>query len=101
MREQRIVLEHETDIALVRRQAGDVLPTQADVTGVGMLESRDHPQRGGLAAARWAEQGQELARRDVQVYVSRRVDLALHAVRKAFRHAVDLDADGFGRHLTS
>ena len=57
-------------------------------------------KRGGLAAARRTEQGQELARRHVQMHVPRRVNLALDAVREALRHAVDLDADGFDRHCS-
>ena len=50
------------------------------------LETRDHPQRGRLAAARRAQQREELARGDGEVgFVDRDV------VGEALRDVVDLD----------
>ena len=53
---------------------------------VGLLEAGDHAQRRRLAAARRAEQRQQLARLDVEADVAHGVDLALHACgRSAWR----------------
>ncbi len=61
VREQRIGLEHHSDLALVRWQRRDVLAFDQDGAGVGALEAGDHPQDRGLAAAGGPEQGHELA----------------------------------------
>jgi len=55
MREQRVVLEHGVDVALVRRRLDHVHPVQQDGPLRGALEPRDQPERRGLAAAGWAE----------------------------------------------
>ena len=65
--EQRVVLEHGVDVALVGRGARDVLAVQQDPPGGGLFEPGDHPQRGGLAAARRTEHREELALGDVEV----------------------------------
>jgi light-independent protochlorophyllide reductase subunit B len=59
--EQRIGLEHHADLALVGTQAGNLAPVDADRPGIGPLEPRDHAQHGRLAAARGAQQRDELA----------------------------------------
>ena len=64
MREQRVALEHHRDVALGRRQPRDVAVGDHDAAAVGRLESGDQAQRGRLAAARWAEQHVERARRE-------------------------------------
>ena len=65
--EQRVVLEHEADLALARvrrrsrpRRANRTLPAS------GVFEARDDAQQRGLAAARRPEQRDQLARRDVE-----------------------------------
>ncbi len=69
VRKQRVGLEHHADIALVRLQPGDVLAADDDGAGGRLLEAGDHAQHGGLAAARRAEEGDELAARDIQVEI--------------------------------
>jgi hypothetical protein len=96
MREQRVVLEHEADAALVGGQARHVLSAKHDAAGIGRLEARDHAQRRGLAASRRPEQRQELARRHVEGDVTRRVHLTLDAMRKALGYAVHAHTDGAG-----
>ncbi len=59
VREQRIGLEHGVDRALVRSQLGDVLVADQHASERRVLEPRHHPQRGGLPAARRAEQREE------------------------------------------
>lgn len=67
VREERVALEDRVDGAFVRRQGGDVLVAETDGARRRVLESGDHPQRGGLSAAGGAEQGEERALRDGQV----------------------------------
>jgi hypothetical protein len=80
MREQRIVLEYESDVAPVGGLRGDILPAEADASGIRHLVARDHPQRGRLAAARRPEERQELAGAHVEHDVAGGVDLTLDAV---------------------
>jgi len=61
MRKQRIALEHDADVAPVRRQPGDVLPVERDAALVGPHQPGHDPQQRGLAAARGTEQRDELA----------------------------------------
>src|SRR5713101_8499116 len=61
MREERISLEYHTNVALIRRLAGDVLTADDHPSTIGLLQSRDQPQRRRLAAAGWAQQGDQLA----------------------------------------
>ena len=56
---------------------------------VGDLQPGDDPQRGGLAAARGAEQHQELAGRDVDAQVLHHLDGAERLVEAAERQAVE------------
>ena len=67
MREQAVGLEHHAHVALVGGHLGDVLAADRDAcpTSASSRPAR-MPQRGGLAAARRAEQGDELAGLDVQ-----------------------------------
>ena len=74
-REQRVALEHRVDVAPVRRHVGDIGAVEQDLARGRLLEARDQPQGGGLAAARRAEQGEELAAGHGQVDVVDR-DLA-------------------------
>jgi hypothetical protein len=71
VREQRVVLEHHAHAAAVRRGPGtparDLAAVDLDAARVGALEAGQHAQRGGLAAARGAEQGHDLAPLNLQV----------------------------------
>src|SRR5690606_19131073 len=57
------------DVALVRTLADHVVAADADCTGRRPLEPRDHAQDGGLAAARGAEERDELPLFDPEVEV--------------------------------
>ena len=88
MRPQRVALEHHADVALVRRQARDVAPADRHLPALRDVEAGDQAKQRGLAAARRAEEGEELARLDVEV------DVLQHAVAAVGQvHAVDADAD--------
>ena len=61
MGEEGVVLKDGVDLAVIRRQAGDVLAPEIDAAGVRLLEAGDHSQGRGLARARGPEQREELA----------------------------------------
>src|SRR5690606_13811815 len=87
VREQRVRLEHHPDIALVRGDARDIPATEHHGAAVIRLEAREHAQRRRLAAARRAEEREELAGRDVEV------DTVEHPRGPvALRDATELDA---------
>jgi hypothetical protein len=84
--EQRVMLEHGVDIALVRRHPRDILALQADGALGRSLESGDHPKRGGLAATRRTEHREELAGSYREVgFLDRNI------VGEPLRDVVDLD----------
>ena len=67
VRVERVVLEHHRDVALLRRHVVDDTVADADRALGYRFEPGDHPQRGGLAAARRADQDDELLVVDVEV----------------------------------
>ena len=67
MRIERIGLEHHGELALGRRLAGHVAAVDVDGAAAGVLEPGDQPQQRGLAAARGADEDDELAVLDDQV----------------------------------
>src|SRR3954469_25555239 len=67
VREERVVLEHSVDVALVRRCVGNVCAIQEDLTGSWLLEAGDHSQSGRLPAAGRPEEREELTTRDVEI----------------------------------
>jgi hypothetical protein len=69
VRIQRIALEHHGDITVARRQVVDNTIADAHLAARDLLQSGDHAQRRGLAAARRADEADELAIFDVQVQV--------------------------------
>ncbi len=76
MGEQREVLEHETDAALLRRHEAlgsrDLLAVEQHASRRRALDAgRDSEQR-GLAAARGAEQAEDFSRRDVEAHTIER-----------------------------
>ena len=75
---QRIALKHNAQAARVRGFVGDVLAIQKNVTFAGFYKAGHHLQRGGFAAARRPQQGDELAFFNAQVHL---VDGALRAVK--------------------
>ena len=89
--EQRVVLEHHANVALVRRHVIDRAPGQLDFAGGRRFKAGKHHQTGGLARTGRPEQGQELALADLQVEVFDDQVLAvvalLHAT-KADQHII-------------
>ncbi len=61
MRKDRIGLEHHVGGPQMWRYLIHGLAVHDDGAAVGRLEAGDHPQQGGLAAARWAQQREEFA----------------------------------------
>ena len=61
VRIEREQLEHHRDVALARPQVGHVLAVQRDRAAGRVFQAGDHAQRGRLAAARRAQQHDELA----------------------------------------
>ena len=63
---QRVTLEHHVHRPPVRRHVDDILAVEQDVAFTRGLETREHAQEGGFAAARGAEQREEFALCDVE-----------------------------------
>ncbi len=59
--EQRIVLEHQADATIAGAHVRDVLAMQGDASVIDAGQAGDGPQQGALAAARRAQQDEELA----------------------------------------
>ena len=67
IRVERVVLEDHRDVAVLRRDVGDVAVADEDLAGVDLLEPGEHAQRRRLARAGRADEHHELAVRDMQV----------------------------------
>ena len=63
--EQAVRLEDDAHAALARRDVRDVLAVDEDPAAVDLVEPAERPQRGRLAAPGRTEEGDELARGDV------------------------------------
>ena len=63
---QGVVLEHQTNAAVLGGQLGDVVITEEDLTARGLLKSADHVQSGGLTAARGAQKSDQLTVGDLK-----------------------------------
>ena len=78
----------------MRRQRVDAPLAETDLARFELGEARDHAQKRGLAAARWAEQREELAIRDGERDVMDGVNRAEGSV-----HAMERDAGQDGAAL--
>ena len=87
VRIEGVALEHHRDVAVARRELGDVGAADADRAGGHFLEPGDHAQQRRLPASGRADQHHELAVPDRQADV---VD-GQEAVPVHLRDAVDLD----------
>ncbi|MNQ09483.1 hypothetical protein D3C85_223000 [compost metagenome] len=67
VRVERIALEHHRDVALLRRQVVGPCAADAQLAAADGLQPRDHAQQRRLAAARGADEHDELAVGNVQV----------------------------------
>jgi hypothetical protein len=98
VREQGVVLEHHVDVALVRRDRGDVRSVEQDLPAGRFLEAGDHPQGRRLAAPTGSEHREELALLDREVDVVDRGDEVLPE-RELLRDRHQLDRRyAAGRH---
>ena len=89
--EQGVALEHGVDGPLVGRAEAHLLAVDADGPRRREFQAGHHAQGGGLAAARRAEQGEELAVGDGEVDVVHRGDLGARTVAEALDHPGQLD----------
>ena len=80
VREERVVLEHHADAALVGRHRVDRPAGEGDLAVGRGLEAREHHQAGGLARPGGAEHRQELALADMEVEVFDHEGLAVIAL---------------------
>jgi hypothetical protein len=75
VRPDRVGLEHHADVAQARRdeetalRRGDHVPADRDLAPGRVLEAGDAAQRGGLAAARRAEEDHDLAGGDAKAHI--------------------------------
>jgi len=67
MRKQGQRLEHHAEIALVGRDAGDVLAVEPDSAAGRQVEPGDHPEQRGLATTGRSEHANEGAMRHRQL----------------------------------
>ncbi len=72
--EQRVVLEHEADLAVAHVRARGVLAVEQHLAGVGLFQPGDDAQQRGLAAARGTEQGDQFAGGEIERDVVERVE---------------------------
>ncbi len=92
MREQRVALEDGVDRPLERRQSGNVLAMQQDRAFGRVFEPGDHPEQRGLAAARGAEQGEELVLADGDRHIVERTQCT-RSLTEFLDDALSLDRD--------
>src|SRR5262249_49895658 len=74
MREQRVVLEHHSDVAPGRRRERHVLAAEQDAALLRQLEARDNLEKRRLAGTARPEDGQEFARLDLKIDAVERDD---------------------------
>ena len=86
VREERVLLEHGVDIALVRRDPTHVDAVEQHLARRRLLEPGDHLQGGGLAAAGRTEHGEELTLLDAEVGL-----LDRHEVAEGLADVLELD----------
>ena len=93
VREQRVVLEHHADVALVRRLVGRQLAADPDLACRRLDQPGDDHQQRGLARARGPEQRQELALGKVEARIGERQHRAIALADAADRSLVASPAD--------
>jgi ABC-type ATPase involved in cell division len=76
VREERVALEHRVDGSPFGRRVLEVDAVEHDGAGIGQVESGNHSQERGLAAARRPEQREKLARVDRKADVIDRNEVA-------------------------
>ncbi len=86
VRVQRVALEHHRDVAILGLDVVDDAIADADVAVRRILEPRDHPEGGGLPAARRPEKHEEFVVLGLEIEVAHRNDIP-----EALRHMVEHD----------
>ena len=74
--EQRVMLEHEADMALAGAARQRVLAVERHLAGIRPVEAGDDPQQRGLARAGRPEQRQQFALGDLEVDIVERCERA-------------------------
>ncbi|MBF8290436.1 MAG: putative phenol hydroxylase [Chloroflexi bacterium] len=77
VRVERVALEDHRDVAILGGHVVDHTVTDPEGALGDVFQSGDHPEAGGLAAARRADQDHELAVLDLERQVADRGDLAV------------------------
>ena len=67
--EQRVLLKDHRGIALVGRDVRDLPPREGDGAAVRLVKARDHAENRGLAAARGAEQRDEVPLLHLKIHI--------------------------------
>ena len=75
MRIERVVLENHRDIAVLRRYIVHLVVTDVHFAVRNLLQTRDHPQGRGFAAAGGADEDHKFLILDVQVEIVNGHDL--------------------------
>ena len=87
--EQRVMLKHESDLAVPDRPQSRILAIEQHLSRIGDFETRDDAQQRGLAAARGPEQRDQRAGGDVEIDVFNRGEFT-----ELLRHAAQCNAHG-------
>ena len=98
VRVERVALEDHRDVAVLGRDVVDDAVADPQRAVADLLEARDHPQAGGLPAARWSDEDHELAVTDLEVEVLHGVEIAVDLVDVFERHGRHEPASILGRH---
>src|SRR6185295_298552 len=69
VREERVVLKDHAKAAAFSGQVRDVICFKTDRAGVCLLQTGDHSQRGGFAAARRSEQAEKRTALDIEGHI--------------------------------
>src|SRR5215472_8365563 len=83
---QRVVLKHHGDIAILRRQVGDLFAADVYLAGSDLFQAGDNAKDRGLAAAGWADEHHELAVLDPKRDTVHSVDVGAEALRDLLEH---------------
>lgn len=89
--EQGVILEDEPDVALLNRDVIDPDAANEDIAFIGLFESGDHPQYGGLSAAARTEEADEFTVLNIEADILDGGDIA-----EPFGHITNLDAHFVG-----
>ena len=95
MRIQRVVLEDQTDAAVLRGQFSYIVVAEEDFSAGGLLQTADHVQRRALAAAGWTEQSDQLAIRDFKVEITYGDDFLVRFLVAAGKNLCQVLQDDF------